>query len=367
MALKVRIDHLPRGHRNRPGHPMKPKGLLFHTTNNWADGAGDESHGDYMESTDRVVSWHETVDKDSCTQHIPHSENAWHAGDGGAGHYNRNWIGMEIACEAVAPGQKLDRATYNNAVERAADICEMYDFGWEELQPHNIVYGKNCPHTTLFSREQFKKDVFARMLTLNKPPATRPTTPTAPDLETIYVVQRGDSLSEIAARFKTTTAQLVALNGIKNKNVIFVGQKIKVPAYIHVVKSGDTLSGIAERYGTNTNHLVRLNELADANKIYVGQKIKIVGTPKAEPPKKAPAKPAPKPKPVEGIDTVGTIKIDNLKNFTYIYDKTSDNSKKLGEAKKGAKFPIAGSVPGWWEIVYKGRRAYVNAKYGELV
>lgn len=143
---------------------MNPKGILFHTTNNWKDGAGDELHGEYMRTVkDRVVSWHVTVDKDSATQHIPFGENAWHAGDGKTGEYNRNWIGVEIACEAVEPGQSLDQATYQNAVDVVAQLMEQLGLSWERLQPHHVVYGKNCPHTSLFDRIQFKKDVIARM------------------------------------------------------------------------------------------------------------------------------------------------------------------------------------------------------------
>lgn len=162
--LVIRQDLLPKGHMNRPGYPMTPKGLMFHTTNNWRDGAGDEMHATYMYSGQRLASWHVTVDKDSATQHIPFNENAWHAGDGKNGKYNRGWIGLEIACEAVNEGEPLDRATYNNAVDVAAQIMMMH--GWEtedKLEPHRIVYGKNCPHHTLFNADQFKKDVIAEI------------------------------------------------------------------------------------------------------------------------------------------------------------------------------------------------------------
>lgn len=43
----------------------------------------------------------------------------------------------------------------------------------------------------------------------------------------------------------------------------------------YTVKSGDTLSGIAKKYGTTVKRLQELNGIKDANKIYVGQKIKI--------------------------------------------------------------------------------------------
>lgn len=43
-----------------------------------------------------------------------------------------------------------------------------------------------------------------------------------------YVVKAGDTLSEIAAKYHTTVEKLVADNGIKNKDKIYVGQSLKI-------------------------------------------------------------------------------------------------------------------------------------------
>lgn len=43
-----------------------------------------------------------------------------------------------------------------------------------------------------------------------------------------YTIQSGDTLSEIAQKYGTTVKQLQNWNGIKNANVIYVGQKIRV-------------------------------------------------------------------------------------------------------------------------------------------
>ncbi|MFG2540689.1 peptidoglycan-binding protein [Streptomyces sp. NPDC048511] len=43
-----------------------------------------------------------------------------------------------------------------------------------------------------------------------------------------YAVKKGDTLSAIAARYKTTVAALVKLNDLKDPNVLTVGQKLKV-------------------------------------------------------------------------------------------------------------------------------------------
>ena len=43
-----------------------------------------------------------------------------------------------------------------------------------------------------------------------------------------YTVKRGDTLSKIALKFNTTVDELVSLNNIKNKNLIYIGQVLKI-------------------------------------------------------------------------------------------------------------------------------------------
>lgn len=94
----------------------------------------------------------------------------------------------------------------------------------------------------------------------------------------------------------------------------------------------------------------------------------VAPTPKPVTPKPKPVKkPAPKKKMIDGIEVKGQIQIINVTKAAFICDKPSDKSKNLGTIKKGAKLPIAGSVPGWFEVIYEGKRAYVNDKYGKLL
>lgn len=44
-----------------------------------------------------------------------------------------------------------------------------------------------------------------------------------------YIVKSGDTLSAIARKFNTTVEALVASNGIKDKNLIYVGQILTIP------------------------------------------------------------------------------------------------------------------------------------------
>jgi len=52
---------------------------------------------------------------------------------------------------------------------------------------------------------------------------------TAPKAYVLYKVQKGDTLSKIAAAYKTTVAILVKENNIKNPDLIHVGDIIKIP------------------------------------------------------------------------------------------------------------------------------------------
>ena len=117
------------------------------------------------------------------------------------------------------------------------------------------------------------------------PAATKPTAQAVDPKYYTYTVQPGDTLSSIAAVYKTTYQHLAALNGIADPNVIRVGQVIKVYGDVptsapatertYTVQSGDTLSGIATKYGTTYQRLAQINGIADPNLIYAGRILKI--------------------------------------------------------------------------------------------
>lgn len=44
----------------------------------------------------------------------------------------------------------------------------------------------------------------------------------------VYIVQSGDTLAKIAARYRTTVSALMAANGIRNANLIWVGQRLVI-------------------------------------------------------------------------------------------------------------------------------------------
>lgn len=110
-----------------------------------------------------------------------------------------------------------------------------------------------------------------------------------PDIETIkkrisYTVKRGDTLSIIAKTYNTAVQSIVELNNIQNPNLIFTGQNLIIEtnlsksttSYItYTVKRGNTLWGISRRYNTTVSAIVSLNNIKNPNLIYTGQIIKI--------------------------------------------------------------------------------------------
>ena len=97
---------------------------------------------------------------------------------------------------------------------------------------------------------------------------------------TEYIVIKGDTLSSIAKKFNTTVNELVKMNNIKNPDVIYEGQVLKVSNEntIYVVKKGDTLSSIADKYNTTWEELYNKNREVigdNPNLIYKGQKLRI--------------------------------------------------------------------------------------------
>ena len=120
--------------------------------------------------------------------------------------YKRNGIK-----KLVWSTKKADRVNHKNG-------CNM--------TVHRDYANKSCPGDYLYNRHgEIAAEVNRRLGVAD----------TAPDAGaaqgvTVYTVKKGDTLSQIAAKYGTTYQAIAAYNGIKNPNAIRVGQKIKIPA-----------------------------------------------------------------------------------------------------------------------------------------
>ena len=104
-------------------------------------------------------------------------------------------------------------------------------------------------------------------------------------------VSSGETLSGIAQRYGTSPSRLAELNGLSKKNLIRVGQVLKLPGdaraapsqgespSTYVVRRGDSLGAIARRTGVTQRQLMVLNSLDNPHRIYPGQRLRLTAAP----------------------------------------------------------------------------------------
>lgn len=150
-------------------------------------------------------------------------------------------VTIEVASDTKHPYAVNDRA-FAALLDLVTDICKrngIKKLVWStkkadrmnhkngcNMTVHRDYANKSCPGDYLYNRHgEIAAEVNRRL----------GVTDTAPDAGagqgvTVYTVKKGDTLSAIAAKHGTTYQKIAAYNGIKNPNVIRVGQKIKIPA-----------------------------------------------------------------------------------------------------------------------------------------
>jgi len=107
-------------------------------------------------------------------------------------------------------------------------------------------------------------------------------------------IRRGETLSIIARRYRTSVRRIMHANNMRRSNYIVAGRLLKIPqrgykyparktkrtkyktASTHRVKSGDSLWIIAKRYNTTTPEIQKLNNMSTTD-LHIGQIIKLPG------------------------------------------------------------------------------------------
>lgn len=110
----------------------------------------------------------------------------------------------------------------------------------------------------------------------------------------IHYVRRGETLSTIASRYRTTVAAIARLNRLRSVHLIRPGQRLKIPSrgryisrkpasmrlikegekLIYIVQRGDSLYRIANAFNTSVARIKQMNNLT-SNTLKVGQKLVI--------------------------------------------------------------------------------------------
>ena len=98
-----------------------------------------------------------------------------------------------------------------------------------------------------------------------------------------HKVERGDSFWSLAVRNGTSITAICELNNLDRNKPLRIGKLIKIPVgvktysskpkkQIYIIKYGDTLSEIAQKYKTRVSKIKKWNNLK-SNNIRAGQKL----------------------------------------------------------------------------------------------
>ena len=96
------------------------------------------------------------------------------------------------------------------------------------------------------------------------------------DEKNTYIVNKGDTLYNIAKKFNADINKIKEINNLSN-DILSIGQQLIIPSSqaTYIVKSGDTLYSIAKRFNKTIDELRELNNITN-NILNIGQLIKLV-------------------------------------------------------------------------------------------
>lgn len=101
----------------------------------------------------------------------------------------------------------------------------------------------------------------------------------------IHVVQRGETLWQIAERYGSSIQNISRINELPDVNHLVPGLAIVIPSTFsyHTVRPGETLWQIAHAYGTTVNEIIRTNQIQNPSNIAVGTVLVVPGGQKPKP------------------------------------------------------------------------------------
>lgn len=185
---------------------------------------------------------------------------------------------MEDHALLFTNGVSWDRGKYHNLIGET-------DYKKACIKVQQDGYATDPQYSTKLITliEQYHLNDYDPKVVTPPPSETKPQQPS----EIVYIVKPGDSLSKILGSSNPSIInEVAARNGIKDPNKIYVGQKIYIkgtpqpaaPAKpsqtVYIVKKGDSLSKIL---GTSNkakiDEVCKRNGIKNPNLIYVGQKL----------------------------------------------------------------------------------------------
>ncbi len=186
----------------------------------------------------------------------------------------------------VQPGDSLFSiaARFNVSISELATINKIYDVN--AIYPGQVLILPAALGAQPAAPAQ-QAPVYGPPAPVTYPSGTVVTTTTT---YTYYVVQPGDTLASIAARLGSTASAILSANYLPNPNLLYIGARLVVPKIsssvvipapkpvygnFYVVQAGDNLFAIAARFKRDVYAIARVNNLLNLNAIYAGQALLI--------------------------------------------------------------------------------------------
>ena len=101
----------------------------------------------------------------------------------------------------------------------------------------------------------------------------------------IHIVKVGDTITNISKFYSIEKEFIIKLNNLKDENYIYVGQNLKLSDpnkefknqkkinSFHVVQKGESLTEISAKYNLNSKFLTEINNINNPDSLEVGSKI----------------------------------------------------------------------------------------------
>jgi LysM repeat protein len=189
--------------------------IVIHTI----EGSEDAGISWFRNPAARVSAHYVVSHAGRITQMVDDMDVAWHAGNST---YNEHAIGIEN--EGYAGQNRWTSAQYSALADLTRGLCDRY--GIPKDRAH-IIGHKDVPNQSHVDPGPHFD--WGRFLALVNGGNAAPIPPAPTNTNMTYVVQPGDTLSDIAASFGTTWTAIAQANGITNPSSIQVGQRLVIP------------------------------------------------------------------------------------------------------------------------------------------
>ena len=184
---------------------------------------------------------------------------------------------------------ETEQVTFDKQVHLKA-VSKHLQVPYELLRDLNPALRHSCTPSRPYALKVPKGKGAVLLSELDDIPVYRPPVPAY----VVHRVRKGECLSLIARRYRTSVRAIMALNGLNSSSYIKVGWRLKIPtrrtyaslrktsfpapsrpqvkgrAIEYVVRKGDSLWKIANRFATTTEAIQSLNNL-NTTRLHIGQ------------------------------------------------------------------------------------------------